>query len=264
MDLQELVFRGRFIFSSAPLRLEVFSLVNGRRSAKEIGIKTGKSASATLNDLKKIAEMELINTRTGSDGKIVRKDGSVIYEKVPLARSIPLSYFSDTTKSRKKPSKKHRKGVPSSKKVSRLRVPSENEILDICKHGESQLHEFKASGVEARKITREIGAFLNTKRGGIIFYGVEDDGSIAGTDIHRQQFDQSIQNSILNNIDPAAIVDIRKAVVLGTEILIIIVPAWDNSTVYQYDGRTLLRKGTNVFVAKTEEVRKLHSGVSII
>ena len=41
MELQELISRGRFVFSGAPKRLEVFRLINGKRNTKEIAIKIG-------------------------------------------------------------------------------------------------------------------------------------------------------------------------------------------------------------------------------
>jgi len=143
-------------------------------------------------------------------------------------------------------------------------MPSEQEILDICKHGEDQSYEFKAAGTEARKLAREICAMLNTKRGGILFYGVDDDGTIHGTDVSRQKLDQPLQNSVKNSISPAATVALKSASVLGTEILVVIVPPWNRREVYQFDERVLIRKGTNVFAARPEELKRLHRGIYVI
>ena len=60
MELQELISRGRFIFSNAPKRLEVFKLINGKRSTKEIAIKLGRSLPSTLNDIRKLKDMGLV------------------------------------------------------------------------------------------------------------------------------------------------------------------------------------------------------------
>lgn len=265
MDIQELVSRGRFIFSGAPKRLEVFSLVNGRRSTQEISRKTRKSFQATLNDLRKIRDKELLQPKTDRNGNIVKKDGAILYEKTPLIRDIPLSYFRDTVKSQKKLSKKEIKHKgPRNKDLTVLRVPSGSEILDICRHGEDQIYEFKAQGADVNKISREVGAFLNTKQGGLIFYGVEDDGTIAGTDTSRQKFDQSLQNSVKHTIAPPPTISINEATILGTKILVVVVPPWDRRTVYQFDGRILIRKGTNVFIASPQEVKKLHEGVYVV
>lgn len=132
--------------------------------------------------------------------------------------------------------------------------------MDMCKSGEDQILEFKAAGTDVRKITKEIGAMLHTRLGGIILYGVDDDGTIHGTDVTRQKLDQPLQNSIKNSIAPAAVVALKSVSVLGTEVLVVIVPPWNRKDVYQFDERVFLRKGTNVFTAKPEELRKLHRG----
>jgi hypothetical protein len=67
----------------------------------------------------------------------------------------------------KVPSKLPLKPKAKTKKTARaetssVKVPSEKEILDICKGGEDQLYEFKASGAEMRTLSKEICAFANT------------------------------------------------------------------------------------------------------
>src|SRR5207249_3004998 len=101
-----------------------------------------------------------------------------------------------------------------------LKVPSEKELLDICNNGEDQLYEFKGAGTLIQRVTKEIAAMLNTRQGGMIFYGVEDDGTIQGTDTTRQRFDQPLQNSVKNTISPAATVKLHAVSVIGTEILV--------------------------------------------
>ena len=137
-------------------------------------------------------------------------------------------------------------------------------MLDICKTGEDQTLEFKAAGTDVRKITKEIAAMLHTRLGGIILYGVDDDGTIQGSDMTRQKFDQPLQNSIKNSIAPAAVVALKSVSVLGSELLVVIVPPWNRRDVYQFAERVYLRKGTNVFAAKPEELRKLHRGEYVI
>ena len=118
-------------------------------------------------------------------------------------------------------------------------------------------------GVYAEVFLR-VGAMLNTRQGGIVFYGVEDNGDIQGSDLTRQQFDQMLQNSIKNSISPAAVVTLQSVSVLGSEILVVIVPPWNRWDVYQFDEKVLIRKGTNDFAAKPEELRKLHRGEYVI
>ena len=98
----------------------------------------------------------------------------------------------------------------------------------------------------------------------MVVYGVDDDGTISGSDVSRQKLDQPLQNSIKNSIAPAAVVSLKSVSVLGTEVLVVIVPPWNRRDVYQFDEKVYLRKGTNVFAAKPEELRKLHRGEYVI
>jgi predicted HTH transcriptional regulator len=85
-----------------------------------------------------------------------------------------------------------------------------------------------------------------------------------GSDIKRQKFDQPLQNSVKTSIAPAATVGLKAVLVLGSEILVVIAPQWNRSDVYQFDEKVLIRKGTNVFAAKPEELKKLHRGEYVI
>lgn len=266
MEIQELIARGRFIFAKAPGRLEAYELVNGRSSAKEIAKKLRKRLSNTLRDLQALRDLELIRVKQDKNGQLVRVEGSIVYEKTPLARQIPLAYFRDSAKAAHQ-----MRTIAGPRRVGTTRAsarplswPSENEILDICKRGEDEVHEFKGPGADTRDLTKEIAAFLHTKYGGIIFYGVEDDGTIAGSDLERQTLDQRIQNSVRNTVKPAGGVGIRGVDVLGAKVILILVPPWNRKEVYYYEGRVYVRKGTNVFVATPEEIKKLHRGEYII
>lgn len=265
MEIQELVSRGRLLFSDAPKRMEVFRLVNGRRSAKEISRKSGKPYVATLNDLLKMKDLELITPRRNKDGSIARKDDSIIYEKAPLIRHIPHGYFVDSTRIVKGAVETRKiTGRTGARSVLSLRIPTENEILDICKNGEDQIYEFKTAGTDTRNLTREVAAFANTKLGGLIFYGIEDDGAIVGSDKRKQELDQPVQNSIRNTISPPLLIDIEEKDVLRRKIILIRVPAWNRKDVYHYEGRVYLRNGTNVFVATPSESKKLHRGIPVV
>jgi hypothetical protein len=265
VEIQELVARGRILFSGASARLEVFKLVNGKRSAKEIARKVGRSQNAILNDLLKMRDLELVFPKMDKNGKTTKKVNSIVYEKAPLIRHIPISYFDDSTKiAEQKVKAKILSGKTKSKKMLSLQMPSETEILDICRHGEDQIHEFKAAGTDIQKLTKECAAFANTKLGGIIFYGVEDDGTIAGTDKRKQKLDQPLQNCIRNAILPSLIIDMAEKDVLGHKVILIRIPAWNRKDVYQYEGRVYIRLGTNAFIAKPEQTKKLHKGIPIV
>jgi predicted HTH transcriptional regulator len=265
MDLQELIIRGRFLFSSAPSRLHVFNQVNGRRTATEIAKMLRRHVNNIHRDLKSLSDAGLLQPKRGEDGEPFKKDGYTVYEKIPLARTIPVTYFKTSIRHPVRPSKRNStKRRMVERRPKPLGVPTENEMLDICRKGEDQVHEFKARGTDIRKITHETGAMLNTRQGGLIFYGIEDSGRVQGVDLARQDFDQRLQNSVRNSIAPAATVELRPITVLRSEVFVIIVPPWNRGDVYQFDEKVLIRKGTNAFAAKPEELRRLHRGEYVV
>jgi predicted HTH transcriptional regulator len=267
--LKELILRGRFIMANAPERLNLFKCVNGKRNTEELARFTKRHINSVRRDLNKLADSGLVKPRMKKDEPF-KKNGFPVYEKVPLARSISLRYFSRPTRL---PTYKGTNLEPTNKGIKRfdgtnipnpLPIPTEEEILDFAREGENQIHEFKGQGIDARKITREIAAMLNTRQGGIIFYGIDNDGNIEGSDVSQQKLDQPLQNSIRNSISPAATIPLHTVQVMGSSIIVIAVPPWNKKEVYQFDGRILIRRGTNVFVAKPEEVRRLHSGMYVV
>lgn len=264
MVLQELVSRGRIIFKSAPKRFEVFKLVNGRRSVKDIANEMGKSIQSTLNDLNKMKDMELIKAKRDKDGNIVRKNSFIIYEKNPLIKHLSDGYFYDPIKIQKRQKVKQERKRSISKSFNPISIPSEKNILDICTKGETQLYEFKSAGTEARKISKEICGFANTKLGGIIFYGIDDDGIISGSDKSLQELDQPLQNSINNTISPSLVIGIFQKEVIGRIVIIIRIKPWNRKDVFHYEKRVYIRKGTNAFPAEPEDSKKLHLGKYVI
>ncbi|MFA5753951.1 MAG: ATP-binding protein [Patescibacteria group bacterium] len=262
-ELQDLVARARLFFVGSPKRSDVFKLINGQKSAKVISKLSRRSLSVILQDLQKMKDLELIVPRKDKLGKVLKKENSTVYEKNPLLKHLPPSYFNQ-------PDKVVKMAVPAIKKsgkdrkYSEISIPDENKILDICRDGEDQLFEFKQAGTDANKISREVCAFANTKQGGIIFYGVDDDGTISGSDRKRQDIDQSIQNSVKNSISPSLNVKIIEKDVVGHKIILILVPAWNRKDIYQFNEKVLIRKGTNVFGVTPGELRSLHKGVYVV
>lgn len=255
-DLQELIARGRFIFSGAPKRLEVFKLINGKRTSKDIASKMGRSRSNVLNDIEKLRDLELVRKK---------KDASSVHEKAPLIKHVSLSYFHGISKT-DRVGKKMIEKKGTTRQISRLPIPTEQEILDICNKGESQLYEFKGPGTEMHKITKKIAGYLHTRNGGIIFYGIDDDGTIIGSDIKRQDFDQGLHNSIRNTLNPQPNITMRGKDVMGYDIILVIIPPWDRKTFYEYtkEHRYFIKKGTNVFSLKPEELSLLRQGKYVV
>ena len=254
------VTRGRLSFGGAPKRLEIYKLINGKLSSKEIARTAGRSLSAVLHDIEELRDIELIREKKNDLDLPVKKDGSTVYEKNPVIRHMSLSYFQDVAET----SRLVRRPIEGKSAGSRsvLHVPTDNEVLDICKNGETQLYEFKAPGTDSENITREVSGFLHTRNGGVVFYGVDDAGSILGTDLRRQDLDQRVHNSVRNTISPPPTVEVIERNVMGAKILLILVPPWDRRTIYQNtkDNRYYVRKGTNVFAVRPDEMKKLNRG----
>lgn len=268
MELQELITRARYIMGQAPSRIEVFELVNGKRTAADIAIRTNRHKNNIRRDLTILCDAGLIQPCTDSSGAVKKKEGFILYDKIPLARTVSPKYFHPSARRPDKAAapeqaRRERRKVKAVKRKA-IPPPNESELLDICKEGEDQAHEFKGQGTEIKKIVREIAAMLNTISGGLVLYGVADDGTIQGSGVSRQKFDQPLQNSVKDNISPAATVSLHLVSALGSNVLVIVVPPWNRRDVYQFDGRVLLRKGTNVFVAKPEESQRLHKGESVV
>jgi predicted HTH transcriptional regulator len=269
MDLQELVTRGRFLFSGAPDRLQVFERVNGKRTAKEIASGLRRRETAVLKDLARLRDAGLIEPRRDpSSAANIKKGAAVLYDKLPLARTIPLRYFQEPTSRPRSHGSSSRRPRPARRPTGRrtqaLAVPSEAELIDICQNGEDQLHEFKAAGTEIRKVVKEVAAMAVTSQGGLVLYGVADDGKVHGSDQTAQKFDQPLQNCVRSSIEPPLAVRLHSVAVLGSTVLVVIVPPWNRKDVYHFEDRVLIRKGTNAFPAKPGESRKLHAGIPVI
>lgn len=262
--LQELITRGRFLMADAPSRLRVFQAVDGRSTAVDIATVTGRHVNNVRRDLTLLRDAGLIQPKVLADtAKPVSREGHPVYEQVPLARTISTKYFQPTAKRPEQVELSSREPRRRTKSVE-LAPPTEIELLEIVRHGEDQLYEFKGPGAEVGKITREVAAMLNTSKGGMILYGVDDDGTIVGADASRQDFDQPLQNSVKNTIAPAAVVRLHSVSAMGSEVLVVVVPPWNRTDVYQHADKILIRKGTNVFAARPEEVRRLHRGEAVV
>ncbi len=263
-NLQELISRARFVLSGAPKRYDVYNLINGKNSTKDIAKKTGRSLSSVLQDFEKLRDFDLIQEKQDKKGPL-KKDGASIFEKTPLIKHVPNSYLKDVADTSKLIKKKVSK-IGRTQKLTSIHIPSESEILDICKESENQLYEFKSPGIKMEDISEEIAAYLHTKSGGILFYGIDDGGIVIGSDIKRQDFDQRIHNSIRNTINPSPNIDIKEKNVMGAKIILVIIPPWDRKSLYQYTkkGRYLIRKGTNKFALQPDELKKLSKGTYVV
>jgi len=264
MDFQT---RCDLAFDNKPSRREVFRLVNGRRTAREISVETGRPENSIRNDLRALRNLELIEEAKNKDGSLKRIGKCQVYSKTNLAKEIKLSNYrsSKTLAAVKEMPGKGREKPKKRKKVANiLEIPSAEKIRMICSAGEDQIYEFKESSEELKKIVKDICAFANTKKGGLVFYGVADNGEIKGVKESRQRFEERLRPSVNNLIAPAMIVKILQVRMSDKEVLIIRVSPWGRTEVFHYNGRVYIRDGPISRPTEPEESRKLHRGEYVI
>ena len=81
----------------------------------------------------------------------------------------------------------------------------EREITSILESGENSFVEFKEASVSPQTIAEEIVAFSNV-RGGHIFIGVTDEGSVSGIDPSRKkELEETVMNICRTSIIPPVV-----------------------------------------------------------
>ena len=126
--------------------------------------------------------------------------------------------------------------------------------MDLPPREESAFTEFKKSTSEWKEIVETIAAF-GTAKGGTIYVGIRDDGTVVGTQIGRRTI-QDLGNKIRQNIDPAQYPEIHRETVDVKQVLVIKVNESMTKPVYAF-GKPLKRVGTTNLRLMSEEVRRV-------
>ena len=96
------------------------------------------------------------------------------------------------------------------------------KIKEIISRGENLTTEFKQRFSTHTKIAKEIIAFANTN-GGLLFFGVDDDGSIYGVDSEKEVA-ELIKETVTEYCEPSVEYGIEFVELFGLEIVIINIP----------------------------------------
>ena len=91
-----------------------------------------------------------------------------------------------------------------------------DKIESLIAQGENSAVEFKAAGVHADSIAREMVAFANSQ-GGVILLGVADNGDIEGLDDSRP-WEEWIANIARHNIVPPLVPQYGEVVIAGKRV----------------------------------------------
>lgn len=134
-----------------------------------------------------------------------------------------------------------------------------DEIGQIVQAGETLHAEFKAEQAHADSLAAAFASFLNSE-GGVLWLGLEDDGSVSGiadVDAARQRVDQILAN----NITPRATAFIEQVSVDGRTVLKITLPKGLDRPYYTRQGQCYVRVNAGKRLASREEIRRMYMAV---
>lgn len=137
---------------------------------------------------------------------------------------------------------------------------ADQELAALLQDQESQLVERKRSGADRSGIRKNICAFANDLPGagrpGVIFVGVENNGSCAGIQVDDELLRTVAQMRSDGNILPLPSMTVEKKMINGCELVGIQVEPAANPPV-RYQGRVWVKVGPTVQQATPEEERRL-------
>ncbi len=130
-----------------------------------------------------------------------------------------------------------------------------DDLQEIASKGESETFEFKRSTAEANTAARTLCAMLNGERGGMVLFGLENDGSIVGQEIGEQTHDRI--RAEIRKIEPPVFPDLE-TVPLSATRSVLVVRVSGGTGLYRYDYRPYERFGpTTSVMSETEYHRRL-------
>jgi ATP-dependent DNA helicase RecG len=126
---------------------------------------------------------------------------------------------------------------------------------------ESDRIERKASASDIKKIRQAVCAFTNdlanNKKPGVLFVGVNDDGTCANLSIDDDLLIKLANIRSEGNILPFPVLQVNKRTINGCEVAVVVVEPSDAPPV-RFDGRTYIRVGPRRATATSEEERRLN------
>jgi ATP-dependent DNA helicase RecG len=112
----------------------------------------------------------------------------------------------------------------------------------IIAGGESEQVEFKESLAEVAKGIQAVVGMLNSPDGGMLLFGVKDDGTVVGVSVGSQTHDR-LHNEF-RKIDPSFVPHIETHHAPNGKAMLV-VPVPGSTGLYRYDGRAYIRFGAS-------------------
>ena len=122
------------------------------------------------------------------------------------------------------------------------------------KFTESEIVELKKSTSELKEAAMSIGAMLNKHSKGIVYFGIDDDGTILGQQIGNSTL-KDISKAISDWIEPKVYPDIQAKKIQGKNCIVVKVSGHD--AVYSARGRYYLRMGEENKKLSVNELKHL-------
>ncbi|MBS1942662.1 MAG: putative DNA binding domain-containing protein [Bacteroidetes bacterium] len=137
---------------------------------------------------------------------------------------------------------------------------SDDELIGLWKSGESEFVEFKPSTSDKADIYHDICAFSNdvndSGRTGVLFVGLNDDGTVTGIAITENLITALAQIRLQGNIDPMPDLQVHKRTLNGTDLAVVEVKPSLGPPV-RYKGRTCIRINSLRHYATTDQENRL-------
>ncbi|MBW2702748.1 MAG: putative DNA binding domain-containing protein [Deltaproteobacteria bacterium] len=137
---------------------------------------------------------------------------------------------------------------------------NDDDILVLFRDLESDRVERKASSADMKKIRRAVCAFANDLPGhglpGVVFVGVNDDGTCAGLDITDDLLKKLVEVRSNGNILPIPSVQVDKRMLDGCEVAVIQVEP-SSAPPTRFEGRSWVRVGPTTHQTSQEDERVL-------
>jgi ATP-dependent DNA helicase RecG len=138
---------------------------------------------------------------------------------------------------------------------------NDQELEQLLRNLESDRVERKASDSDRKKIKEAICAFANDlpnhKKPGVLFIGVNDDGSCSNLLIDDSLLLKLADIRSEGNILPFPVMEVSRKVINECELAVIVVYPADAPPV-RFGGRTFIRVGPRRAIATAEEERRLN------
>lgn len=136
---------------------------------------------------------------------------------------------------------------------------TKTELWELLKNGENSGVEFKRDDIENHELARELVAFLNLD-GGIVFLGVEDDGTVSG--ISRPNLEEWVADLCRVKIEPPIVPHLSwvREVDPGKDVLVVRVPQGPDKPYARVhnDRRTyFIRVGSTSREASRDELERM-------